>query len=161
MAMEIAGGNLWQIVGAIAAAGGLGFTGYQLYKNNQTLKANNEEQKESNRVRELQLLESAFQQIIATEQLWYERYKDKTDKKEIQEWGSLFFNRLEWLAFLINQKFMTDKELVNFFKDAIVGWYETLFVNHFPMEVINDDKSFPSLKKLYRFYKGQHKVNSH
>ena len=45
----------------IAAYPGLFFAGYQIYRNSK-------EQKESNRIRELQLLESAFNQINAMEQ---------------------------------------------------------------------------------------------
>jgi hypothetical protein len=47
-------GNLWElivtIIVAIAAAVDLGFTGYQLHKNNQVLNASNKQQKESNRM---------------------------------------------------------------------------------------------------------------
>jgi hypothetical protein len=53
---------------AIAAAVDLGFTSYQLHKNNQTLQTNIEQQKESNMMRELQFVDGTFQQIISTEE---------------------------------------------------------------------------------------------
>lgn len=52
---------LLQVILPIAATAGLFFAGYQIYRNSK-------EQKESNRIRELQLLESAFNQINAMEQ---------------------------------------------------------------------------------------------
>ena len=59
-------GILLQVIIPIAAPEGLFFAGYQIYRNSQ-------EQKESNRVRELQLLESAFNQITIMEQYFYEQ----------------------------------------------------------------------------------------
>jgi uncharacterized membrane protein YebE (DUF533 family) len=80
-------GNFWEIITAIAAVGGLGFAGYQLYKNNQTLKASNEQQKESNRIRELQLVESAYHEIISTEErLFYAMVEKGDDKLDPHEW---------------------------------------------------------------------------
>jgi hypothetical protein len=43
---------------------GLRLLGYELHINNQTIEGNSKEEKESDKVRELQLLESAFQQMI-------------------------------------------------------------------------------------------------
>ncbi|MDW0140551.1 MAG: hypothetical protein QOK66_03260 [Nitrososphaeraceae archaeon] len=57
---------LLQVILPIAATAGLFFAGYQIY-------GNSKEQKESNRIRELQLLESAFNQINAMEQYFYEQ----------------------------------------------------------------------------------------
>jgi hypothetical protein len=50
---------------------------------------------------------------------------------------------------------MTDKELVNYFKEAVIYWYEKIFVKHSSKDVQKDDKQFPQLKLLYKFYKGQ------
>ena len=68
--------NLATMMTAIAAVVHLGFTVYQFHKNNQTLKSNKKQQRENNRMRELRFVNTAFQQIISTEErLFYEVMK--------------------------------------------------------------------------------------
>ena len=140
---------LLQIILPIAAAAGLFFTGYQVYRNRK-------EQKESNRVRELQLLESAFNQITTMEQYFYEQEaKGPANSIVHEEWFVLFFNRVEWLAFLINHKFIRHEELVTYFKNPIIKWYEGVFTKHAPSAVVNSDRAFPSFKYLYKRFKAE------
>ena len=67
----------------------------------------------------------------------------------------LFFNRVEWLAFLINHKFIRHEELVTYFKYLIIKWYEGVFTKHAPSAVVNSDKAFPSFKDLYKQFKAE------
>jgi hypothetical protein len=72
-----------------------------------------------------------------------------------EEWFMLFFNRVEWLAFLINHKFIRHEELVAYFKYPIIKWYEVVFTKHASSVVVNSDKAFPSFKDLYRRFKAE------
>ena len=155
--MDVSKGMAWveiaeillQIILPIAAAAGLFFTGYQVYRNRK-------EQKESNRVRELQLLESAFNQITTMEQYFYElEAKGPANSILYEEWFLLFFNRVEWLAFLINHKYIRHQELVTYFKNPIIKWYEGVFTKHAPSAVVNSDRAFPSFKHLYKQFKAE------
>ena len=103
---------------------------------------------ENNKTRQLQLLNDCFKSIKETELLLYKEYKDK-DKQTKKEWDSLHFNSVEQFAFLVNEKFIKNKKLIGFFDDAIIMWYEQLFVKHYEEKEINDDKLFPEFKKLY------------
>ncbi|HEY6756827.1 MAG TPA: hypothetical protein VI037_05505 [Nitrososphaera sp.] len=142
-------GILLQVIIPIAAPAGIFFAGYQIYRNSQ-------EQKESNRVRELQLLENAFNQITIMEQYFYEQEaKGPANSILHEEWFVLFFNRVEWLAFLINHKFIRHEELVTYFKYPIIKWYEGVFTKHAPSAVVNSDKAFPSFKDLYKRFKAE------
>ncbi len=142
-------GILLQVIIPIAAPAGLFFAGYQIYRNSQ-------EQKESNRVRELELLENAFDQITIMEQYFYEQEaKGPANSILHEEWFVLFFNRVEWLAFLINHKFIRHEELVTYFKYPIIKWYEGVFTKHAPSAVVNSDKAFPSFKDLYKRFKAE------
>jgi hypothetical protein len=142
-------GILLQVIIPIAAPAGLFFAGYQIYRNIQ-------EQKESNRVRELQLLENAFNQITIMEQYFYEQEAEgPTNSILHEEWFVLFFNRVEWLALLINHKFIRHEELVTYFKYPIIKWYEGVFTKHAPSAVVNSDKAFPSFKDLYKRFKAE------
>lgn len=145
--------NLWEIIIAIAAPVGLGLTVYQLRKNNQTLKANNEQQKESNRIRELQLVESAYRDIISTEErLFYAILEKGDDKLDPHEW-SFLFNRIEYLCFLINQGFVRDKVLLDLYKHTVIGWHDKWFVRYLPEEIVKDEKAFPSFRYRYNLNK--------
>jgi hypothetical protein len=142
-------GILLQVIIPIASPAGLFFAGYQVYRNGK-------EQKESNRVRELQLLESAFNQLTAMEQYFYEQEAKGPENSTLhEEWFMLFFNRVEWLAFLINHKFIRHEELVAYFKYPIIKWYEVVFTKHASSVVVNSDKAFPSFKDLYRQFKAE------
>lgn len=145
-------GILLQVIIPIAAPAGLFFAGYQVYRNRK-------EQKESNRVRELQLLESAFNQLTAMEQYFYEQEVKGPENSSLrEEWFMLFFNRVEWLAFLINHKFIRHEELVTYFKYPIIKWYEGVFTKHASPAVVNSDKAFPSFKDLYRRFKAEQEL---
>ena len=140
---------LLEVILPIAATAGLFFAGYQIYRNSK-------EQKESNRIRELQLLESAFNQINAMEQYFYEQEaKGPANSILHEEWFVLFFNRVEWLAFLINHRFIRHAELVTYFKNPIIKWYEGVFTKHAPSAVVNSDKAFPSFKYLLQAVQGR------
>jgi hypothetical protein len=55
------------------------------------LRANNEQQRESNRIRELQLVESAYKEIISTEErLFYVMMEKGDEKLDPHEWSFLF-----------------------------------------------------------------------
>ena len=127
--------TIWLVLAVGLAAGGLYFSGYQL--------------KMSNRTKQLEILESNFKDIRNLELLLYERYQD-AGKEKLSQWNSLFFNQLEWIAFLINTRKLTDASLIEFFKPAIKSWYENIFLRHFTKEVIENEQEFYELKKLYR-----------
>ena len=114
----VIGTDILQLIGSIAAAGGLIFTGITFYRNMK-------EQKKSNRVRELQLLESTYGEIAGLEKWKYEQdLSGKGNEEFYQRWFQLFFNRIEWLSFLINHEFLEQKELVSYFRGSYMVWYE-------------------------------------
>ena len=65
---------------------------------------------------------------------------------------SRFFNTLEWFSFIVNKNYVKDKKMIAFFKDAVIEWYEHLFLKYMP-RAISDPKEFPEFKTLYRKFK--------
>ena len=110
---------------------------------------------ESSKTRQLQLFENIFLEIKNTERLLYDKYK-KLDSNAKKEWDSLFFNTLEFFAFLINKKYLEDKKIIGFFDDAIVDWYERIFMEYHKKD-LDDPKIYPELKKLYKCIKDRQK----
>ncbi|MCD6092480.1 MAG: hypothetical protein J7J38_00475 [Candidatus Aenigmarchaeota archaeon] len=106
--------------------------------------------RENNKTRQLQLFENTFNNIKETERLLYDKYK-KLDPDAKKEWDSLFFNTLEFFAFLVNENHL-NKKLSKFFNDAIIDWYERIFMKYHNKDISNP-KIYPELKKLYKLIK--------
>lgn len=126
-------------IAAAAATGGLIFTMFQLRANTNT--------------RQLELLESIYHDIHSLEQQFYEKYEDKPDKQD--NWRSLFFQQLEWFAFLVNEKKIKDKKSIGFFKPAFIDWCEGLFAVFADEDQINNQERWSELKKLYTKFTGK------
>ncbi|MDH5431377.1 MAG: hypothetical protein OEW78_05790 [Nitrosopumilus sp.] len=126
-------------IAAIAAAIGLGFTAFQLRANNKT--------------RQLELVETIYHDIHSLEQLFYERYTGNPKKEE--HWRTLFFQQLEWFAFLVNEKKIKDKKSIDFFKPAFIDWCKYLFLEFADEDQITNPTRFEELKKLYTKFTGQ------
>jgi len=104
--------------------------------------------RENNKTRQIQLLNDVFKSIKETESTLYKEYKGK-DKETQKEWDSLLFNSIEQFAFLVNERYIKDKKIVGFFDDAVVMWYEQIFLKHYSQEEVNNLKNYQEFKKLY------------
>jgi len=117
-----------------------------------TLYFNIRSERENTKTRQLQLLDSIFNKIQNMETEYYKTYKNK-NKKEKEEWDSLFFNNLEYLAFLVNNKYI-NWHLFLFFKDAFILWYDQILTKIHP-EWIKNPKKYEEIKKLYNRLKAR------
>jgi hypothetical protein len=104
--------------------------------------------RENNITRQIQLLNDSFKSIKETEVMLYTEYKN-SDQKTKREWDSLLFNSIEQFAFLVNEKFIKNSKISGFFDDAVVMWYEQIFIEHYSKEEVNNPKNYPEFKKLY------------
>ncbi len=127
-----------QVVSAAAATIGLIYAGYQISSDNKT--------------KQLTLLQNVYSDIKELEQRFYDKYEEQNEEEK-HTWDYQFFNQLEWFAFLINKKKIKDKNLIEFFKSAIIQWYEKIFLVHFDKDVIDDKDQFDEFKKLYHKFK--------
>ena len=103
--------------------------------------------------RELQIAENRFKELQSLSREYYDKYNDMNEDKK-KNWDDLFFNSLEWFAFLINEK-RIEKKVIAFFDDAIISYYEDIFVKVMPQNVIVDENQYEELKKLYKKLKKQ------
>jgi len=69
------------------------------------------------------------------------------------DWRSRFFNTLEWLSFLINERKVEDRKVVNYFKEGIIDWYDKIFLEQASDAEKTSPKQWPELKKLYKVLK--------
>ncbi len=71
-------------------------------------------------------------------------------------WYSRMFNSLEWLSFMINEKIMTDKKLVEYIKPVVINYYDNSFLKY-ASAIESDSDNYPQFKKLYQAVKSTSK----
>jgi hypothetical protein len=69
-------------------------------------------------------------------------------------WYFRMFNSLEWLSFMINEKIVTDKKLIEYFKPTIISYYEDTFLK-FASAIERDSSNYQQFRKLYHAMKRQ------
>jgi hypothetical protein len=124
-----------QIAAGFATLAGFGIAYFAFKRNRESTETN--------------LAENIFRDLRTLEKEKYELPNDIDKKKD---WASLFFNTLEWFAFLVNEKKIKDEKIKDFFKDAIINWYEKIFLDEDYIEEkqASNDNEYPEFKKLYK-----------
>ena len=69
-------------------------------------------------------------------------------------WSFRMFNSLEWLSFMINERIITDKKLIEYIKPMIISYYENTFLKS-GSEKEKDSSQYQQFKKLYQTVKKQ------
>src|ERR687898_709429 len=69
-------------------------------------------------------------------------------------WYSRMFNSLELLSFMINEKIITDKKLIEYIKPIIISYYEDTFLKSGSASK-RDSSRYHQFKKLYQTVKKQ------
>ena len=87
----------------------------------------------------------------------WQKYLSGPQYDEVRSpWFSRMFNSLEWLSFMINEKIMSDKKLVEFIKPMIISYYDDTFLKSASL-VERDLDNYPQFKKLYQAVKSKTK----
>lgn len=69
-------------------------------------------------------------------------------------WYFRMFNSLEWLSFMINERIITDKKLIEYIKPMIISYYEDIFLKSVSASE-RDSSRYQKFKKLYQTVKKQ------
>lgn len=126
--------DTWGVISSLSAAAAAGVAGWGLIQNSRAI--------------QLQVLENVFRDIRDLERIYYESYADKSDAEK-QHWDALFFNTLEYLAFLINRRIVRRGRLLDFYRDALPTW-RGMFERLASDEVKRLPYKYPEFKKLCR-----------
>jgi hypothetical protein len=68
------------------------------------------------------------------------------------QWYSRIFNTLNWLSFMINEKMISDKKMIDYMKPVIAQYYEETFVKNVSVDQ-RDSKFYQEFNKLCRTIK--------
>ena len=75
------------------------------------------------------------------------QYKDTRS-----QWYSRIFSSVNWLSFMINEKVINDKKMIEHMKPDIIRYYEDAFLKNASTDE-RDSKFYQEFKKLYRTIK--------
>ena len=76
-------------------------------------------------------------------------------------WYIRMFNSLEWLSFMINERMITDKKLIEYIKPVIISYYEDTFLKSGSASE-RESSRYQQFKKLYQTMKKKSRqTNSH
>jgi hypothetical protein len=67
-------------------------------------------------------------------------------------WYCRTFNTLDWLSFLINEKVINERKMIEYMKPLIVRYYEDTFLKNASVDE-KDSKSYQQFKTLYQTIK--------
>lgn len=62
---------------------------------------------------------------------------------------SRIFSTLDYLSFLVNQKMIDDRRLLEYMKPMIISYYEEIFMRHPSSINETDSKSYQQFRKFY------------
>lgn len=71
-----------------------------------------------------------------------------------KQWVYRMFNDIEWLCFLINEKFISDKKILKQLEPTLIDYYENTFLKYMSKDE-KDSKRYPEFTKLYQAIKQQ------
>ena len=123
------------MVAAIAAAIAAGVAAFQL--------------RESRRATQLQVFDATFNKLRELGENYYTK-NPAVDSKEEKHWLDGLFNTFEYMSFLANAGFIPRKPFTRFYGDAIIEFYETIFLNKAEDEQRNEPQQFSEFKRLYK-----------
>lgn len=69
------------------------------------------------------------------------------------QWYSRIFNSLNWLSFMINEKVINDRRMIEHIKPIMVRYYEDTFLKNASVDEKEDCNSYQEFKKLYQTIK--------
>jgi hypothetical protein len=69
-----------------------------------------------------------------------------------KQWVYRMFNDIEWLCFLINEKFISDKKILRQLEPTLIDYYENRYLKYLSKDE-KDSKRYPEFTKLYQAIK--------
>jgi hypothetical protein len=106
--------------------------------------------RQARQTRELQLFEHIFSDIRTLDEKLHIAARSGTSREDLVGWRSHFLNTLEYLSFLVNRRYLRDKHLVEFFSEALVRWYQDIFLAQATDEERSDLAIYPEFRFLCR-----------
>ena len=132
-------------VSAIATAAAAIFAAYAARQSRNQVKAANEASQISADAAQIQVFENIFRDIQQQEQQFYGAKSASPEDKALRD--RMFFNTINYLAFLLDSKILRRAEFLDYFRDAFLYWW-TLFEREVPEVDRNNTRNYPEFKRV-------------
>ena len=104
---------------------------------------------DTRRTRQLEIFDRAYRRIVDLEQKFLEASANGTTVPAALAWRTSFLNALECFSLLVNKQYLNDPALSGYLSEAVVHWYENIFLPAASSEELHNPKIYPELKKLF------------
>ena len=91
------------------------------------------------------MFDATVNKLRALSESYYKENPEPGSEAE-RHWLDGFFNTLEYMSFLVNERFIPKKLFTRFYSDAFILWFETIFLKKADAEQKSDHSDFPSLR---------------
>ncbi len=104
--------------------------------------------RQNHRATQVQVLDSVFQKMNEILDRHHDT-KPKIYSNDERRWLNRFFDTMEYMAALVNLKFIHKKTFVRLYGPAILIGYERIFLETATQEEKDDPEQYSELKQLY------------
>lgn len=135
----------WNAVSAIGSAVAACAAAWAAWLSREQVTAAREAAEISADTAQNQMFDSIFQVIQRQEQEFYINSTPNPSAKELRD--RMFFNTVNYLAFLLESKVIQKQEFVDYFREAFLHWW-TIFEREVPEEDRKDPTMYPEFKRI-------------
>ena len=135
----------WNAVTAIASCCAAFAAAWAAWLSREQVKAAREAAEISADTAQNQMFDNIFQVIRRQEEEFYRNATPSPSAKELRD--RMFFNTVNYLAFLLESKVIQKQEFVDYFREAFLYWW-TIFEREVPGEDRRDPAMYPEFKRI-------------
>lgn len=105
--------------------------------------------RDNKKTNQVQTFWNIFNEIQDFEKEFYSVYA-AADHEKLRNWAVPLFNRLEFMAFLLNNNMMPKRHFIDFYRDFFLNTYDSIFKKLATKNEQENPKEFSELKKLIK-----------
>ena len=135
----------WNAVSAIGTAFAAAFAAYSSWLSRSQVKAAKEAAEISSDAIQIQVFNDIFKDI--QQQGKHIECSAGLSPEEQAFQDRMFFNTVNYLAFLIEDKVLRKPAFIDYYRDAFIHW-DKLFEIRVPLDDRNDPRKYPELKRM-------------
>jgi hypothetical protein len=135
----------WNAVSAVATSVAAIAAAYAALQSKRQVKAAREVSEISADSAQIQVFENIFRDIQQQEQQFHNSQPSTLEEKALRD--RMFFNTVNYLAFLLDSKILRRVEFMNYYRDAFLFWWN-LFEKEVPAFDRNDPSKYEEFKRI-------------
>ena len=140
-----AAGTNWDALSAVATSAAAIFAAYAAWQSKRQVDSAVEAARISADASQVQVFENIFRDIQQQEQLFHGRRDLTPEDKALRD--RMFFNTVNYLAFLLDAKILRKPEFLGFYRDAFLYWW-SLFEKEVPEIDRADPQKYGEFKSV-------------